>query len=157
MASYVAERIIAVDPGTAYEFRRDFSNLPLYNPDVVDFEPVSGDGVAFTFKLRLGPFRIPVTLRVTEEDPPRRLVCEIDAVMPAVEECTFTPHPDGTAVTFRTEVDSRSGPLRPLVDRVFVIPNGTRQVCRELEMMAALLQDGTAGSGSGSGSGSMSP
>lgn len=148
MATYTETRIVGVDPATAYGFRRDFTNLPLYNPDVVGLTAV--DGSTYVFRLRMGPLRIPVTLRVSVEDAPRRLVCTMDTFMPAVEECVFEAHPDGTLLTFNTEVDSRSGPLRPVVDGLFVVPVGRRQVRRELDLMARLLQEPSAGSGSGS-------
>lgn len=157
MARYSVERYLDVAPEVAYAYRRDFTNLPRYNPDVVDL--VTVDERTYRFKLRMGPLRIPVTLGVTEEDPPHRLVCTIDVFMPAVEECRFEPTPAGTRLTFTTEVDSRSGPLKSLVDRLFVVPNGLRQVRRELDLMATLLQEPAAGSGSGPGSasGSSSP
>lgn len=143
--------MIGCTPAVAYAFRRDFTNLPRYNPDVADL--VTVDERTYAFRLRIGPARMPVTLRVTAEEPPHRLVCELDTLMPAVEECRFDACPDGTLLTFTTEVDSRCGPLRPLVDRFFVVPTGLRQVRRELDLMADLLQEPAAGSGSGSASG----
>lgn len=144
MARYTVARTLGVPCDVAYEFRRDFTNLPSYNPDVVDLAAV--DASTYRFKLRLGPLRLPVTLRITEDDPPSRLVCAIDAFMPAVEECVFEPCGAGTRLTFTTEIDSRCGPLRPLVDRFFVQPTGLGQVRRELDLIAEVLQASGAGS-----------
>lgn len=138
VATYAASKALAVAPEEAYAYRLDFTNLPSYNPDVTGLAH-AGSG-EYTFRLRIGPLRVPVRLKVTEAHAPERIRCEIDAFMPAVEVCEFEATGGGTLLTFTTTVDSRSGPLRPLVDRFFVIPNGLRQVRRELDLIAAHLE-----------------
>ena len=65
-------------------------------------------------------------------------------IMNARETCTFAvttvAGAPATELTFATEVPSIRGPLAPLVDRLFVIPNLKKQTLRELEWMKGCLE-----------------
>src|SRR5262245_37328052 len=83
-------------------------------------------------------FRTELTIR--EIEAPRRLVFDLTSLMKAREVCTFEPVDDATLVRFETNVSTTGGPLAPLIDRWFVVPNARRQMERELLLMKKRLE-----------------
>jgi hypothetical protein len=150
MARFEATQLIAAPIEEVFRFRLDLTTLPSYNPDVSDVRLVEGEplsrGATYTFQLRVAPgWTTSARLTVTEVDSPVRLKFSIDSLMKAREICTFSVTTvngtRGTEVKFATEVDSKGGPLAPLVDRLFVVPNLRKQTLRELELMKRCLEN----------------
>jgi hypothetical protein len=144
MGTYTEEIRVAAPPGVAYAYRLDFSNLPDYNPKVADLRQTGGGvgvGAAYEFRVRIaGLYRAPVRLRVVEANEPSLIVVELDALFNGVEQCRFEPDGAGTLLTFTTTIETKGGPLAPLLDRLFVIPSGRRQVRGELQLMRRALE-----------------
>jgi hypothetical protein len=150
VGTYTEEIRVAAPPRIAYAYRLDFSNLPAYNPKVADLRQTAGGvgvGAEYEFRIRIaGLYRAPVRLRVVEAKEPSLIVVEIDALFDAVERCRFEPDGAGTRLTFTTAVETKGGPLAPLVDRLFVLPSGRSQVRSELERMRRALESRHAAS-----------
>ena len=153
MGSFVGTALIEAPRERVFAYRLDVRTLPAYNPDVHDVRedssPPAGAHSAWRFRLRLGPgWTTDARLVVVESAPPGRLVFEIDSLMRAREVCTFEEaelgaieeRRPGTRVRFETEVATPGGPLAPLVDAVFVMPNLRRQTARELDLMKRNLE-----------------
>jgi hypothetical protein len=143
VGTYTEQIRIEAPPRVVYAYRLDFSNLPDYNPSVVDFRQTRGGlgvGAEYEFRVRIaGFYRVPVRLVVVEADEPRLIVVALEAMFDAVERCRFEPDGDGTLLTVATAIETRGGPLAPLIDRLFAIPTGRRQVRRELQLMRRAL------------------
>jgi hypothetical protein len=144
VGTYTEEIRVAAPPGVAYAYRLDFSNLPAYNPTVADLRQTAGGpgvGAEYEFRVRIaGLYRAPVRLRVVEADEPSRIVVELEALFGAVEECRFEPDGAGTRLTITTSVETKGGPLAPLLDRLFVLPTGRCQLRAELLRLRRALE-----------------
>ncbi|MBK7972568.1 MAG: SRPBCC family protein [Deltaproteobacteria bacterium] len=149
MPRFEARTTIAAPIEKVFRFRLDLTTLPRYNPDVSDVRLVAGEalqpGATYTFRLRIAPgWTTTATLRVTDVEAPVRVGFAIESIMNARETCTFAVTTVAgalaTELTFATEVPSVRGPLAPLVDRLFVVPNLKKQTLRELEWMKGCLE-----------------
>jgi hypothetical protein len=99
-------------------------------------------GAAYRFRIKLLGFRPWADLRVIEAVRPKRIVVEIDvrSLFEAEEVFEFEEAADGTNISVTITVRTRLGPLNGFVDRLFTVPSGSRQLRRELDLMAARLE-----------------
>ncbi len=132
--------VIRAPPERVFEFRRDLTNLPRYNPDVVGLRR---EGDAYHFRVKVLPgFAFETVLTVREATPPARLVFAITSLVDAVETCTFERVEGGTRVRFETRILSPSGIFGMLFDRIFAVPAARRQSAAELERIKEILEQG---------------
>jgi uncharacterized protein YndB with AHSA1/START domain len=145
MGDFVGSTVIRAPRERVFDYRLDLRNLPAYNPDVLGVRALAnqppGPGASYEFRVRIQPgLRISGTLTIVEVERPLRLTLAVQSIMNAREICTFETVAEGTRVEFRTIVDTPGGPLRWLVDKLFVLPNTRRQVLRELALMKEKLE-----------------
>lgn len=90
LSTQVHQRI-AAPPDVVWAYRLDFSNLPAYNPTVVDLEQIhpagpEGIGAEYRFDLVHEDARHEVVLRVVASEPGRLVAIELGGALPAREE-----------------------------------------------------------------------
>jgi len=143
MASVVESVVIRAPCEEVFDYRLRFENLPEYNPDVVSMRCAAepGEGARYRFRVRLRPFgTVACTLIVESVERPRRIEIVLRSLLPAREVTTFEPTGDGTRVELDMRVPTPGGPLAPVLDRLFVVPNARRQMAAELARMKRVLE-----------------
>jgi hypothetical protein len=103
-------------PDDAFKFMASFENVAEWDPGVVQAERVGsgelGPGSCFRVLVSSAGRRLPLVYRITEFDPPRRvlLVAETSSLR-SVDEITVAPAPSGATVTYDANLELL-GPLR---------------------------------------------
>ena len=139
MAVFEDSVVLPVGPDRAFAIIGDPRNGPKIDPMITRYEPEGGlmrEGGRNNIRGRAFgiPFRV---VSVTREwDPPRRMV--IENVKPArpvrmTLTQTFEPHPDGTLLTYRADIDGFAPAAA--VFRWFVARNFRRAVPRVLDVV----------------------
>jgi hypothetical protein len=142
MGTFAETALISAPVERVFDYRLDVNNLPHYNPDVSDFRACSEGtptvGSTYEFRVKVAPWmRARVRLVITRIERPRLIEFEMRTWFRVRELCTFEPVEEGrtTRLRFETRVDTPGGPLAPLLDALFVVPLGRRQVARELALI----------------------
>ena len=97
-------------PEEAFAYTADFSNIADWDPGVAESSSAEegpvGEGSTFDLLVTFGSRRVPMQYRITEYEPSRRvvLVGEGDKIR-AVDEITFAPTSDGTAITYVADLN----------------------------------------------------
>jgi uncharacterized membrane protein len=152
VGAIVESTLIFAPPEQVFDYRRDITNLPRYNPSVTEVE-AQRDG-SYRFRVRLLPgLAVPCALTITEAVRPRRLCFAMESLFRADEVCTFeAAQEDGRVATrlrFETHVHTPGGKLAGLMDAAFVLPIARSQLRRELTLMKAQLERAAAAPASG--------
>ena len=110
----------------AFAYVADFARQSEWDPNTVsskridDGEP--GVGARFALEVKIGPRVAPMEYRITEYDPPRRvvLVGEGSGVW-TEDQITFSETPEGTRVEYVADIRLRGllGIVQPLLGRAF--------------------------------------
>lgn len=111
MAVFVESVVLSVEPDRAFAIIGNPENGPKLDPMITRYEPEGGvmrKGGRNHIRGRAFGFPIRVVSMTREWDPPRRMVLE--NVKPArpvrmTLTQTFEPHPDGTLLTYRADID----------------------------------------------------
>jgi uncharacterized protein YndB with AHSA1/START domain len=145
MGSFVATTVIDAPIERVFDYRLEVRNLPRYNPDVSElralFDGPPAVGSTYELKVKIAPLlRLGCRLRISRIERPHMLEFAMTSLLDAREVCSFESIESGrTRLRFETHVATPGGPLSGLLDVLFVVPAGRRQVARELELMGALL------------------
>jgi carbon monoxide dehydrogenase subunit G len=134
-----------VDRESAFAYVADFARQAEWDPNTassrrIDAGPL-GVGARFALEVRIGPRRAPMEYRITEFEPPSRvvLVGEGSGVW-SRDEITFTETGDGTRVDYVAEIRLSGilGLLQPLFGRAFasVGRNAVAGMKRQLDVLA---------------------
>lgn len=140
--------MIGAPVDVVYAYRLDFSNLPDYNPDILecvlrDGEGPPGVGSVYDFKLRF-PLGIVCagSAEIVDLDPPRRIEITLDTVIRAREICRLESRgADATHAEFDIDVATPGGPLARVLDAAFIMPMTRRQARRELTLLDRTLRE----------------
>ncbi len=98
---------ISIDKAFAYT--ADFNHVQDWDPGVAESAQIGegpvGEGTEFDVLVAFGARRIPMVYTITEFDPPNRMVLVgKGSALTAVDEITFSEIPQGTAITFTTDL-----------------------------------------------------
>jgi carbon monoxide dehydrogenase subunit G len=135
-----------VDRETAFAYVADFARQAEWDPNTassrrIDAGPI-GVGARFALDVRLGRRRARMEYRITEFEPPARvvLVGEGSGVW-SRDEITFTETGEGTRVDYVAEIELSGllGFLQPLLGRAFagIGRNAVAGMKRQLDALAA--------------------
>lgn len=123
-----------------FSYVANLSTVAEYNPHVMEAKALSEGPprAGSEFKLVVRLFGLPVssTLRIVRIDPPRELVLEVQALVPAREVRTFAAAGNDTKLTFRIEFASPVPLVGPLIDRYVLAPAARREARLELVNLA---------------------
>jgi carbon monoxide dehydrogenase subunit G len=134
-----------VDRETAFAYVADFARQAEWDPNTessrrIDVGPM-GVGARFALEVRIGPRRAPMEYRITEFEPPSRvvLVGEGSGVW-SRDEISFTETGEGTRVDYVAEIrlSGLLGLVQPLLGRAFtsVGRNAVAGMKRQLDALA---------------------
>lgn len=137
-----------VDRETAFEYVADFARQAEWDPNTassrrIDVGPM-GVGARFALDVRIGPRQAPMEYRITEFEPPSRvvLVGEGSGVW-SRDEITFTETGEGTRVDYVAEIRLSGflGLLQPFLGWAFtgIGRNAVAGMKRQLDAMGASL------------------
>jgi uncharacterized protein YndB with AHSA1/START domain len=123
----IAETIeTGLSPETAFAYVADFAHQAEWDPNTrssrrTDEGPL-GRGARFALEVAVGGRTAPMEYRITEFDPPHRvvLVGEGSGVWSS-DEISFTPLPDGSRIEYVAEIRLQGllGLIQPLLGRAF--------------------------------------
>ncbi len=92
-----------------FRYTSDFTNIEQWDPGVWESRKLSpgppGPGTEYRLVVSSGPMRIPMTYRVREYDPPRKVVLEGEGEkLHALDTISFEETPSGTRITYTAEL-----------------------------------------------------
>lgn len=112
MEIFEGEVVLSVSPEDAFAIIGDPANASRIDPMIRSYEPEGGtmhEGGLNHIRGRLSGLPYRVVSRTDVWDPPRRMVmAQVRPARPARMTLiqTFEPHPDGTLVRYRTEIEA---------------------------------------------------
>lgn len=107
---------VPTPPEEAFAFVADFSNLPEWDPGAVSSTQLEGDGpelgAVYELQFSFGGSEMPLTYRITDIDPPNRVVIEGSGSRVSLrDEIHFDSADGGTRIRYVADI-ALKGPLR---------------------------------------------
>ncbi len=136
-------------PERAFAAVTDWRNATRLQTNFSSFRPLDADalgpGVVVAIKGRFHGLPLTVRMKITEFDPPRRMVGQISGTLKSLNGWLFEPLDDGrTKVTFINEYEVPA-PLRLLLGQNSFIDRDVTQMTEDaLRRLKALLENGSA-------------
>ncbi len=105
-----------------FAYTADFANIESWDPGVASSQRVGdgpvGVGAEFDLRVRFGPSTAPMRYRITEYEPPHRVVLVGEGrALTAVDEITFSVDEGGTRIEYIADLDFK-GPFT-LLEQLF--------------------------------------
>ncbi len=138
---------VKATPEQAFAAVTDWHNATRLQTNFSSFRPMDADalglGVVVAIKGRFHGLPLMVRMKITEFDPPRRMVGQISGTLRSINGWLFEPLEDGrTKVTFINEYDVPP-PLRILLGQNSFIDRDVTQMTEDaLRRLKALLEAG---------------
>lgn len=128
MFTYYKEQIVDKDLKTVFSFFEKPENLGDLTPDWLKFKILSPSpltmevGSRFAYKIKLGPIPMKWLTNISQYDPPN-MFCDEQLKGPYkkwVHTHTFKEDGDKTLITDKIEYDLYGGPLKYIVNELFI-------------------------------------